>query len=181
MWSLLALHKIGQGLVLVIVVILVVVLLGGHYYHAPAGVKNLPPRGFELHGIHLAHHGGIRHFTVRIENGNEVAAHLVIYQSFLLRKVLWHNACRNDGVVVGDLRTVENLLAFGQFLPHQRGGEGCVGNQSLQNLRTFRVDIVAEVGGIHARIGGEFLFVKALDELQCLVGGKTVLFVAFHL
>ena len=84
-------------------------------------------------------------------------------------------------MVVGNLRTVEDLLALLQFLAHQGLYERRVRRDALQDARTFSVDVVREVGGVDTRIGGELLLVKALYVLQRVVGRERVFLVALHL
>ena len=84
-------------------------------------------------------------------------------------------------MVVGHLGVVEHLLRLRQRLALERGGEGLVAAQPLQDARTLGVDVVAEVGGVHAGIGGNLLLVEGLDELQRVVGRVGKLLVALHL
>ena len=110
-----------------------------------------------------------------------MAAHLIV--DLLLGKAQSrrHHSRRDDGMVVGDLAVVEHLLALGQLLARQRRGVFGVVGQFRQDARALRIDIVAQIGGIHTRIGGVFLLVEALDGLQGLVGRHVVFLVAFHL
>ena len=45
----------------------------------------------------------------------------------------------------------------------------------------MRVNILAQIGGIHTRISSHMLLVERLDEFECLVGRVTERLVALHL
>ena len=49
-------------------------------------------------------------------------------------------------------------------------GTGVTSDESIQNLRTFRIDIVCQKLGIYTRISGVLLLVETLDEFQRAVG-----------
>ena len=94
-------------------------------------------------------------------------------------------------MVVGYLAIIENLLALRQFLAdccellNEREvflltHDLCL-TYSVQNLRTFRIDIVCEKLGIYTRISGVLLLVETLDELQRNIGRVGKLLVAIHL
>ena len=94
-------------------------------------------------------------------------------------------------MVVGNLAVIENLLALRQFLADccelldEREVFLLTHNlcltHSVQNLRTFRIDIVGQELGIYTRISGVLLFVETLDELQRNIGRVGKLLVAIHL
>ena len=104
-------------------------------------------------------------------------------------EVLGHDAGGDDGVVVGDLRRVEHLLRLQQRLAAQRADEFGIGchtgklrlEEAVHGLRTFRVDIVGQESGVDTRIGGQFLFVELLDDVQRHLGREPELLVAVHL
>ena len=94
-------------------------------------------------------------------------------------------------MVVGYLAIIENLLALRQFLADccelldEREvflltHDLCL-THSVQNLRTFRIDIVGQELGVYTRISGVLLFVETLDELQRNIGRVSKLLVAIHL
>ena len=60
-------------------------------------------------------------------------------------------------------------------------GELLIASKSLEDVRTFRIDIVAEEGRIDTWIGREFLLVETLYGLQGLFGRHTELTVAVDL
>ena len=69
----------------------------------------------------------------------------------------------NDGMVVSDLAIVEYLLAFFQFATSKWSCEQGIVGESLEDIRHFFEYIVAQIGGIHARIGGDLLLIQRLD------------------
>ena len=94
-------------------------------------------------------------------------------------------------MVIGYLAVIEYLLALRQFLADccelldEREvflltHDLCL-THSVQNLRTFRIDIVGQELGIYTRISGVLLFVETLDELQRNICRVSKLFVAIHL
>ena len=94
-------------------------------------------------------------------------------------------------MVVGHLAVIENLLALRQLfaggceLLDEREvflltGYSCLA-YTIQNLRTFRIDIVCEKLGIYTRISGILLLVETLDEFQRNIGRVGKLLVAIHL
>ena len=94
-------------------------------------------------------------------------------------------------MVVGYLTVVENLLALRQFLADccelldEREvflltHDLCL-THSVQNLRTFRIDIVGQELGVYTRISSILLLVETLDELQRNIGRVSKLLVAIYL
>ena len=94
-------------------------------------------------------------------------------------------------MVVGHFAVVEHLFALGQFLSCccQLLYQGqvfllavdlCL-THTIENLRTFGVDVVGKKLGVHTRIGSKFLLVEALYELERHVGRIAELLVAVHL
>ena len=93
--------------------------------------------------------------------------------------------------MVGYLAIIENLLALRQFLADccelldEREvflltHDLCL-THSVQNLRTFRIDIVGQELGIYTRISGVLLLVETLDEFQRDIGRVGKLLVAIYL
>ena len=94
-------------------------------------------------------------------------------------------------MVVGYLAVIENLLALRQLLAggcellDERQiflltGYLCLAH-TIQNLRTFRIDIVCQKLGIYTRISGVLLLVETLDEFQRDIGRVSKLLVAIYL
>ena len=152
---------------------------------APSGFEYLFAGGFEFHfpllgfafgcgffGVDFAVDGGGGELAVGVEGGDEAACHEV--EDFLLVEghvaVGGVCACGDDGVVVGDFGGVEDFFAFFQFGAHEWLDEGRVGCEALQYGGAFGVDVVAEVGGVDAGVGGEFLLVEALYVAQGFLG-----------
>ena len=52
---------------------------------------------------------------------------------------------------------------------------------ALEDGRATVVHVVGQIGGVYTRIGGKFVFVELLDELQGEVGTIAILLVALHL
>ena len=92
-------------------------------------------------------------------------------------------------MVVGHLRRVEHLLRLLQRLPAQGSHQLGVGRlacearleEPVHGLRALGVDVVAQEGGVHARIGGQLHLVELLDEVQRHLGREAELAVAVHL
>ena len=53
--------------------------------------------------------------------------------------------------------------------------------QSVHCLRAFSIHIIRQEGGIHTRIGGQFLFVELLDNVQRHLSREPEFLVAVHL
>ena len=94
-------------------------------------------------------------------------------------------------MVVGHFAVVEHLFALGQFLScccqllyqgqvFLLAVDFCL-THTIENLRTFGVDVVGKKLGVHTRIGSKFLLVEALYELERHVGRIAELLVAVHL
>ena len=93
-------------------------------------------------------------------------------------------------MVVGNFLVIKYLLRFSQrlfsfapigFLPKQRRRLREIVLYTLQGSRHFGVNIIGEIGSIHARIGRYTLLVKRLNEFQRLVGRESVFLVTLHL
>lgn len=97
------------------------------------------------------------------------------------RQTLRLHARRYNGMVVSDFAAVEHFLRLRQFLFRQWRCQFRIRLKSLQNVWTFRINVVTQISGIDTRISGVFLLVEALDGLQGLVGTETVFLVTFHL
>ena len=151
-------------------------------YYSPPFVENGFPRHFEIYVLHLSHHRCCGKLAVGIEHCNETAGNEVIDITFHVGEVArWHTGWDNC-VVVGDFRRVEHALRLPQHLSSQRRKELAVFlHQSLQCLRTLRIDVVAEILCVNTRIGGEFLLVKSLYDVECLFGTHRVFLVAVNL
>ena len=198
-----AFHERWEGFFIVsvgiicIVVICILRILGIDY--APARFQNFLAAHLELYLFRLgsvfvddlAQYGGGREFTIRIEHADESLGDEIIHVCLHIGESGWRNTGWDDGVVVGYLAVIEYLLALRQLLAG--GGELLDERQiflltsylclahTIQNLRTFRIDIVCEKLGIYTRIRGIFLLVETLDELQRNIGGVSKLLVAIHL
>ena len=74
-------------------------------------------------------------------------------------------------MVVGHLAVVKHFLALGQLAQRQHGSRQIgIRHHGLHDARNLRIDVVAQVSGIDTWIGGEFLLIEALDEVQCHLG-----------
>ena len=197
-----ALDKCGECALWVVGLLLVLLAflrLAGRLFfllihHSPASVKNLLTRHFELNSAvvccHFTQHGGCREFAIGIENGNESQSHQIVNIPFGVAKACARDdTCGDDGVVVGHFRGVEHLLRLLQCLATQRSHEFGIGclvaelrlEKTVHDARTLWIDIVREVSGVHTRIGGQFLLIKTLDEIQRHLGRIRELLVAIHL
>ena len=180
-----------------IVIIGILRILGIDY--SPAWFQNLLTAHLELNLFwfwtffvdDLAQYGGGREFAIRIEHADESLGDEIIDIRLHIGESGWRNTGWDDGVVVGYLAVIENLLALRQLLAggcellDERQvflltGYLCLAH-TIQNLRTFRIDIVCEKLGIYTRIRGIFLLVETLDELQCNIGRVGKFLVAIHL
>ena len=179
MGSLLPLLKSRQTLVLLGLLLTVRWSLGPQ--HLPSRVIDFLARSLPLHLPDSALHCGSREEAVGIEHTDKATGHQVVHLGFHLRHALGLHARRDDGMMVGDLAVVEHLLALGQFLSLDALHQGEIGLHAVEYLRTFGIDVVTQEGGVHTRISGELLLVKALDKLQGGVGAEAELLVAFHL
>ena len=91
--------------------------------------------------------------------------------------------------MVGDLRRVEHALRLLQRLAANGLDELRIDRlaeelrlvETVHGLRTLRVDVVREVLRVDTRIGGEFLLVECLDEVQRRLGRESELAVAVDL
>ena len=88
---------------------------------APPWVEDGAASDFELDGIfcrlrlsrnrpNLTQHGGLGVFAVRVEDGDEATGHEVEDLALHVGECCGYHARWDNGVVVGDLRRVEDLL-----------------------------------------------------------------------
>ena len=92
-------------------------------------------------------------------------------------------------MVVGHLRGVEHSFAFGQRFAAQRSHQFGINlyashlrlEESVHHLRTFRVDVVAQVLRVHTWIGGQLPLIECLYGVQRHLGAHAELSVAVHL
>ena len=183
--------------VICIVVIGILRILGIDY--SPARFENLLTAYLELYLLRFgsvfvddfAQYGGGREFTVRIEHADESLGDEIIDIRLHIGESGWRNSGWDDGVVIGYLAVIEYLLALRQLLAggcelldewevFLLTGYLCLAH-TVQNLRTFRIDIVGQELGIYTRISGVLLLVETLDELQRNIGRVGKLLVAIHL
>ncbi len=148
-----------------IIVIGILRILGIDY--SPAWFQNLLTAHLELYLFRfwpvfvddLAQYGGGREFTIRIEHADESLGDEIIDVCLHIGESGWRNTGWDDGVVVGHLAVIEYLLALRQLLAggcellDEREvflltGYLCLAH-TIQNLRTFRIDIVCEKLGIY--------------------------------
>ena len=134
-------------------------------------------------------HRCCRELTIRQEDTNETTGHEVEHFLFGIAEVLGDNACGDDSMVIGHLRGVEHTLRLLQCLAADGFDEVGIGGhttelrliEAIQCLRTFRIDIIAEVLRVHTGIGGVFLLIETLDEVERHLGREGILTVAVHL
>ena len=190
--SRLALGERGQR---ALVVLLLIVGIGIRRFRlidgAPARVENLLARDLELDTVHFAQDCGRGETAVGIERGDEPAGDEVIHFFLGIGEHARRLSRGNDGMVVGDLRSIEDALRLRQFLADGRQvpdglqvglqAVGVILAHAVEYARTFGIDVVGEVLRVDAGIGGEFLLVKPLDELQRHIGREAVLPVAVDL
>ena len=160
---------------LVVGVFVVVGILGIHI--SPAWFKYFLAAHFEFHLLfftvsladYFAQDGCGRELAVRIKDTDEALGNEVVHIGFHICKSRGWHSCRDDGMVVGHFAVVEHLFALGQFLSCccQLLYQGqvfllavdlCL-THTIENLRTFGVDVVGKKLGVHTRIGSKFLLV----------------------
>ena len=177
MRSALSLSEVGQ---LAVALLSGVVLLLSHHC-LPSIVGGHTSGGLELHLFHLSQDGGGIEETVGVESSYEPSGYQVIHLLLHLAHTSGGNSCGDDGMVVRDLAVVKYLLALAQRFTLDALHEWEVCPQSVEYLRTLGVHVVGQEGGIYSRIGGEFLLIERLYELQGKVGAEPILLVALHL
>ena len=85
-------------------------------------------------------------------------------------------------MVVGHLGGVEHFFRLLQLRAAERLEEFAVGvGNAVEDGFALGIDIVGQEGGVDAGIGGEFVFVELLNDLQGLFGTVAQLLVALHL
>ena len=104
----LSFDKGGQGALLVFLLLLLLVIAVGFYFgllsdDTPTRIENLLTGDFELDAVHLAKHRCRRELTVGEEHADETTGYEVKHILFGITQVLRNDACRNNGVVVGNL------------------------------------------------------------------------------
>ena len=161
--------------------------------HAPAGIEDLLTSHLEFYRLvlafYLAQHRRCRELTIWQEHGDESSCHEVEDLLLSIGEVRGDDTRGDDGVVVGDFRGVEDALRLLQrFAPDglDELGVGCDTRkfslvEAVERLRTLRVDIVGEVLRIHTGVGGVFLLVEALDEVERHLGREGELTVTVYL
>ena len=69
----------------------------------PSWVEDGATSHLELYTIHIAKNSGLCKLAVGIEHADKPAGYQVIDLALHIRQVLWHDACGDDGVVIGHL------------------------------------------------------------------------------
>ena len=149
---------------------------------APTGFDNHLTRYLKGHLSRLAEHSGRLEFTIRMEDADKAQGYEIIDIAFGVRHGAWRLARRDDGVVVGDFAVVKHLLR----LTECRSTQGInlflvIGIDAVHDLSALGVHIIGQEARIYTGVGGKFLFVKTLNELERKVRGITKLFIAIHL
>ncbi|EJW89889.1 membrane protein [gut metagenome] len=148
----------------------------------PSRIKNLLARYLERHFCSLPDNGSRRKLTVWIEDCNKPTRNQVIDIHLHIRQCRSRNTSRDDGMVVSHLGRIEHFFAFPQLSTTQGLQQIAISSgNTIEDVFTLGIDIVTQIGSIHARIGSHLLFVETLDQLQGLVCGITEFFVTFHL
>ena len=157
---------------------------------APSRFEDFLSCCLELDVVDAAEDGGGGVFAVGVEGGDEAPCDEVVDVLLGVVESLWRYAGGYDGVVVGDLRGVEEFLVFAQCLSSSERsdevGVGCLSVaygliESVHDVGTLRVDIVGQVLRVDTWVGGVFAFVEGLDEVECHLGGVSELLVALYL
>ena len=87
----------------------------------------------------------------------------------------------NNGMVIGHFRFIENLFSLGNFCFQQGFCKQFVVFNSFQNIRNFRIHIVAQISCIHTWISCNLLLIQTLDNFQRFVGRIAEFLIAFNL
>ncbi len=87
----------------------------------------------------------------------------MVEQPFTVDESRGSNTGGYNGVVVGDFRIVEHLFRFRQFLGEQRFYKFSIRCEFAKRIGHFGIDVVGEISGINAGVGGYFLFVERLN------------------
>ena len=162
MRSLFTLNEVGQRALFIFILrflcpifvrvkILASLIVGG-IYGAPSWIKNFLSGSFKLRFVNLTQNRGRREFAVRIECGNKTTGNQVIHLLLGISELARHLPGRNNGVVVGHLRCIENSLRLCEFLSHScqslNGLQigllplGIILADTIKNTRAFRIDII---------------------------------------
>ena len=86
----------------------------------PARCQNFFAAHSEQRIAGLPEHSRCGKFAIRIKNGNEASRDQVVHIALFRQQVIGRLPRRNDGVVVGYLRRVEDFLSLEQLLAAQR-------------------------------------------------------------
>ena len=178
-----------QHLLLVVLLLRLLGHLVERIDHAPARLENLLARCLEFYVAHLAHHGCRGKLAVGVEDADEAARHEVIDMALVVGEPLRNDTRGNDGVVVRNLGGIEDPLRLAQLRAPQRLDQFGIRRLSrdlhledpIEDLRTLGIDIIAEILRIDTRIGGVFVLIERLDEVERHFGGEAKLLVAVHL
>ena len=157
--------------------------------HPPAGLQDFLTRHLEFYAVDFAQDSRCRELAVVQEDTDKAACHEVKDLALSIAQVLGDDTRGDDGMVVGDLRRVEDALRLLQRFATDGLDERCVGChagelglvETVHGLRTLGVDVIREVLGVHTRIRRVFLLIQCLDEVQCHLGRKAEFAVAVHL
>ena len=157
--------------------------------HAPTFFDNHLTTGAEGDASRFTIDGGGGKSAVGIEHGDEALHDEVVDIALHIGEPLWQHTCGDDGVVVGDFGVVKHLFRLAQgsmaqgFEPlrERHCAPHVIIADALEDGRAAVVHVVGQIGGVYTRIGGKFVFVELLDELQGEVGTIAILLVALHL
>ena len=139
---------------------------------APAGLKDLLARRLEPYVIDLTIDCGSGEQAIGIERSHKAPRYQVVNFLLHIGKTRRNDTRGDDGVVIGYLRSVEHTLRLGQFFTHGRQvlydgkirfrSRNHVLAHAIEDARTLGIDVVGQI----LRIGGEFLFVKTLYQVE---------------
>ena len=157
--------------------------------HAPTFFDNHLATGAEGDASRLTVDGGGGKSAVGIEHGNEALHDEVVDIALHIGEPLRQHPSGDDGVVIGDFGVVKHLFRLAQGSMAQGFEPLCerlraphvIIADALEDGRATVVHVVGQIGGVYTRIGGKFVFVELLDELQGEVGTIAILLVALHL
>ena len=127
---------------------------------APSRLQDLPTGGPEIDLGRGARDGRCCDLTVGIKSGNETSCHKVIHPSLIGRKPCWCSRTGgDDGVVIRHLLVVEHPLILRDRCGGEWGSQGGVIRHPLQDSGHLRVEVLAEVRRVYARVGGHLLLI----------------------
>ena len=149
---------------------------------APAGIEDEFAGGAKGDVGRRPIDGGSGKAAVGIEHGDETARHEVVDIALEVGERTRGDTGGDDGVVVGHLGGVKHFFRLLQLRAAERLEEFAVGvGNAVEDGFALGIDIVGQEGGVDAGIGGEFVFVELLNDLQGLFGTVAQLLVALHL